>query len=111
MQVPKVSNMTSTRSYAKVANQFIITTEDGEIFQSYDTPIAQKLAGRSYVISSNWNYSRTTSKYFYEWLRSFGFNGVEIDALTKWLKRADFGAELVELVAMPVNIKYVKELA
>lgn len=110
MHTPTVTNMDSPRSGNPVANQFIIETEEGEIFQSYRTPIAEKKAGRTYIISSNWNYSRTTSKYFYQWLRGFGFNGVEIDALTKWLKKADFNSELVELVAMPVNIKYVEEL-
>lgn len=110
MRTPIVTNLESPRSGNPVANQFVIETEDGEIFQSYRTPIAEKKAGRTYIISSNWNYSRTTSKYFYQWLRSFGFNGLEIDLLCKWLKKAEFGSELVELASMPVNITYVEEL-
>lgn len=110
MRTPTVTNLESPRSGNPVANQFVISTDEGEIFQSYQTPIAEKKAGRTYIISSNWNYSRTTSKYFHQWLRSFGFTGVEIDTLKKWLNRADYGSELVELVSMPVNIKYVEEL-
>ena len=113
MQVPKLTNMTSPRSGVAVANQYIIETDDGEVFQSYRTPIAQKHAGRKYTkytISSNYNYSVTTEKYFTQWLRSFGFNDVEIKALKRWLSSAKYGSELVELVAMPVSITYVEEL-
>jgi hypothetical protein len=72
--------------------------------------VIAKKTGFNYVISSDWNYSRTTSKYFYEWLRSYGFNNFEIDTLKKWLNKAKDGDELVELLSTRVNIKYVDEL-
>ena len=78
----KVENMTSS-SGSKVANQFIIHTEEIEIqpiadkicrfdeavyFQSYDSIIARKLftVEHGVIISLDekyWDYSKTTSKY------------------------------------------------
>lgn len=67
----KVQNMTSPRG-TKVANQFIITTDDGEAFQSYNSVIVFRPFGRTgdeatdapiLVDANYWNYSRTTSKY------------------------------------------------
>ena len=49
----------------KVPNQFLITTEHGQYFQSYQTIIAytQHKTGSTYLDKSLWNYSRTTGKY------------------------------------------------
>lgn len=111
MHTPTVTNLESPRSGNPVANQFVITTEDGETFQSYQTPIAKK-SGYLYTISSDWNYSRTTSKYFYQWLRSFGWNGAEIADLTKWLKKSDRkdGDKVAILGPNSVEVKYVEAL-
>lgn len=108
MRTPTVTNMESPRSGNPVANQFIITTEDGETFQSYQTPIAKK-SGYVYTVSSDWNYSRTTSKYFYQWLRSFGWNGSEISDLCKFLKNAKEGDSWTT-PGMAVTVNYVEEL-
>ena len=67
----KVENMTSTKSYAKIANQFIITAdyddggESGKYFQSYQSMIAFRAAGTGTVTldKNKWDYSRTTGKY------------------------------------------------
>ena len=62
----KVENMTSPKSYAKVANQFIITDDNGSVwFQSYNSIIAFRPAGGSSIIldRETWDYSRTTGKY------------------------------------------------
>ena len=73
----KVQNMTSSNGN-KVANQFIITTEeemdslnpelmvDVEYFQSYGSIIVRKEYGPKHNITLDslyWNYSTTTSKY------------------------------------------------
>lgn len=105
----RVTNLNSPRSGSPVANQYEITGDDGTVtFQSYQTPIAQK-NGYNYRISADWNYSRTTAKYFYEWLRGYGWNGAEIEELKKFLKRAKAGEQFV-LPNMAVNIEYVEEL-
>ena len=66
----KVQNMTSSRGN-KVANQFIIYTENGSVFQSYNSIIAKITDSKkddSYYANVEldkkyWNYSNTTGKY------------------------------------------------
>ena len=59
----KVTNMAS-KSGNKVRNQFMIQTEDGTYFQSYDAIIALKKTDGSIVLDERmWDYSRTTGKY------------------------------------------------
>ena len=58
----KVSNMTS-RKGNKVPNQFIIETEQGRAFQSYDSIICAIFNNEVRLDEYYWNYSRTTSKY------------------------------------------------
>ena len=88
----RVTNLTSPRSGEPVANQYEITSDDGatSTFQSYRTVIAKNTSGH-FVISSDWNYSRTTSKYFHQWLRSFGLDGEDIEGVKKFLKKANYG--------------------
>jgi len=107
----KVTQLRSPRTGITVANQFEIVDGNTVYLQSYQTLIAKK-TGYEYTISSNWNYSRTTCKYFTEWLRDYGFNQLEIDTLKKWLRKDSTknGSELVQLLNSNVNIKYVDEL-
>ena len=58
-----VTQMASTRTGKAVANQFIISTPEGIFFQSYNTIVAKKKDGKTYLDQSSWNYSRTTMKY------------------------------------------------
>jgi hypothetical protein len=59
----RVENMTG-KNGNKVPNQFLVRTETGLFFQSYDSMIAQKEQdGRIILDEKYWNYSRTTSKY------------------------------------------------
>lgn len=68
----KVRQMTSNRSGRPVANQFIIITNDGEYFQSYDSVIAFKdNEGNVTLDDYTWDYSRTTSKYRNQFLREY----------------------------------------
>lgn len=65
----KVSNMTSPRTGNPVANQFLIKLSDGAIFQSYETLIAVKYNDGRIKLAEGWgDYSRTTSKYLYQFL-------------------------------------------
>ena len=54
------------------ANQFIIEVNNGVIFQSYDTIIAfyDKRNSKVYV-TQDWDYSNTTRKHFYIFLRDY----------------------------------------
>jgi len=58
----KVKNMTSTRGN-KIANQFLITDNGDEYFQSYKSMIAKRSQGKIYLDEYYWDYSVTTGKY------------------------------------------------
>lgn len=64
MNSMKVQQMIG-KSGKAVANQFIIETEAGQYFQSYQTVIAFKPrnGGPITLDENSWDYSRTTSKY------------------------------------------------
>lgn len=63
--------MNSPRTGNKVANQFIITTEDGTYFQSYSTVIAfEDKSGKITLDKHNWDYSATTLKYLKQFIGS-----------------------------------------
>ena len=67
--IAKVENCKSTRSGKAIANQFIITLQNGiKIFQSYDTIICIKANGETYLDYECWDYSNTTSRYRKEFL-------------------------------------------
>lgn len=66
----RVTNMRSPRTGSKVANQFVIESDDSETFQSYDTTIAIIGYGVAGVTldTSALDYSVTTSKYLYRFI-------------------------------------------
>ena len=53
------------------ANQFVVLFDNGKIFQSYDSIIAIQLFNDKVYLTDKWNYSKTTSKYLYEFLREY----------------------------------------
>ena len=68
-EIAKVENCKSTRSGKPIANQFIITLQNGiKIFQSYESIIAIKANGETYLDYECWDYSNTTSRYRKEFL-------------------------------------------
>jgi hypothetical protein len=62
MQKVTVRNMRG-RTGQSVPNQFIINTNDGEYFQSYQTIIAFKPYGGKIQLAPDYDYSVTTGKY------------------------------------------------
>ena len=58
----KVQNMTSNKGN-KIANQFVIYTDTGSIFQSYNSSIVKIDSGKTYLDKDTWDYSKTTGKY------------------------------------------------
>lgn len=59
----KVRNMEDSRGNT-VPNQFIVDTDQGTYFQSYNTVIAfRERNGQIFLDSNAWDYSTTTSKY------------------------------------------------
>lgn len=65
----KISNMTTSGGNF-APNQFIIETEAGKYFQSYDSVIAfiPKDTGGPIVLGPDWDYSNTTRRYLYQFL-------------------------------------------
>lgn len=58
----RIQNMTG-RSGDPIKNQFIITTDKGKLFQSYDSAIALIEPCGQVHLSKHWDYSTTTGKY------------------------------------------------
>ena len=54
------------------ANQFIIKTKKATYFQSYNSVVC-KLDRKNVILSSNWDYSNTTRKHLYIFLRQNGY--------------------------------------
>lgn len=53
-------------------NQFVVETDKGTYFQSYDTIIAfVPNNSDDIVLSNDWEYSKTTSKHLYIFLRDY----------------------------------------
>jgi hypothetical protein len=105
----RVSNLRSPRSGATVANQYEIEHNGWDYFQSYQTLIAKK-KGYNYVISMDYNYSRTTSKYFYEWLKDWGWTSEQYQDFRKWASKQIGSKSGQTLVLDNCTVKLVQEL-
>lgn len=67
----KVENLINDRGN-KAANQFVIYDDNGNVeFQSYDSLIARVSGNREVILFPNWDYSQTTMKHLYIFLREF----------------------------------------
>ena len=65
-----ISNLTNQKGN-KVANQFVITENGKFIFQSYDSKIAEyDIETRELKIFEGWDYSKTTMKYFKQFIEN-----------------------------------------
>ena len=58
----KTTNMISNKGN-KIVNQFVIYTDNGSIFQSYNSTIVKIDSGKTYLDINKWDYSKTTGKY------------------------------------------------
>ena len=68
----KVFNMESSKGN-KVANQFLITTDEAFYFQSYNSIIAKRTnEGKILLDEKFWDYSTTTGKYRNQFLNDYG---------------------------------------
>lgn len=68
----KILNFISLTSGRAVSNQFIINGGNDYVFQSYMSLIASYNDNtKVLLVSDKWNYSKTTLKYFYQFLREY----------------------------------------
>lgn len=70
-----ITNIKSPRSGKSVPNQFVVEINNCKFFQSYNSVIA-KVNMNGITLSSAWDYSNTTRKYLYEFLRGYGYGGL-----------------------------------
>lgn len=71
----KVQNLTNDRG-TTLANQFVIVANGKTYFQSYETPIAKKMSNGKVILSIDWDYSATTRRSLYTFLRKFCYISV-----------------------------------
>lgn len=85
-----VRNLTSPVSGREVANQFVITTKKGTFFQSYQSIVA-KVDNKGQVwLSYYWDYSNTTLKYLYQFLREQGYSDLSTTKVRAYIKNKTF---------------------
>lgn len=91
----KVRNMTSAKSNRAVANQYVIIDGTNTTFQSYDTTICCIHHASAFIsISNYWDYSVTTSKYFYQFMGENLTNNRPCKKdVTRWLSLGYIPAE------------------
>lgn len=86
----KVYNLEG-KSGRAVANQFVIKDDNRKVFQSYDSTIVEcedNETGCYVMIGRDWDYSRTTIKYFKMFLiNEVGFNDEEVETIKKQLRK------------------------
>ena len=57
-----------------VPNHFIIYTPKATYFQSYQSVVAKIDKKGNLILSENWDYSNTTRKHLYIFLRMYGYD-------------------------------------
>ena len=71
MKNVRISQLINDRKNG-ATNQFVVETDKGKYFQSYDTIIAfVPNNSDDIVLSNDWEYSKTTSKHLYMFLRDY----------------------------------------
>lgn len=67
----RISNLVNDNG-KHAANQFLVEMVEKTYFQSYETIIAVKDNNNGKItLSQDWDYSKTTSKHLYIWLRDY----------------------------------------
>lgn len=86
----KVRNL-ECKSGRAVVNQFVIEDDNRKVFQSYDSTIVEVKWQADFCkvnIGYDWDYSRTTSKYFKIFLMDeVGFTDKEVEQIKKELRK------------------------
>lgn len=88
----KVRNLEGKSGIA-VVNQFVIENGNKKVFQSYDSTIVEVKWHTDFCevnIGHDWDYSRTTTKYFKIFLMDeVGFIDKEVEQIKKELRKGD----------------------
>ena len=85
----KVKNMCSPVSGREVANQFVISGDGKQTFQSYDSMIVEvDLENKTITIGIDYDYSNTTNRYRCAFFRDYTFSELRPLADRKTLEKA-----------------------
>ena len=86
----KVYNLVGNSGRA-VANQFVIKDDNRKVFQSYDSTIVEAEWHSDFCevnVGCDWDYSRTTTKYFKIFLMDeVGLTDEEVETMKKQLRK------------------------
>lgn len=92
----KVRNITNANGNT-VANQFEIVVYNGDFenttfFQSYNSIIAEvrDSDGQVYLDEYYWDYSRTTMRHLYNFLRQWGYDELNSKIVRQYIKDGKF---------------------
>ena len=88
----KVRNITNANGNT-VANQFeIVDVDNATFFQSYNTLIAEVRDSDGQVTLDEyyWDYSRTTMRHLYNFLRQWGYDGLNSKKVRQFIKDGKF---------------------
>ena len=88
----KVRNITNANGNT-VANQFeIVDVDNATFFQSYNTLIAEVRDSDGQVTLDEyyWDYSRTTMRHLYNFLRQWGYVGLNSKIVRQYIKDGKF---------------------
>lgn len=69
-----VQNLTNNHNGRAIANQFVIRTKKSLYFQSYSSVVAKITTKGTLHLSNFWDYSQTTVRNLYIFLRQNGFS-------------------------------------
>lgn len=65
------------RNFNRVANQFVIDTKSAVYFQSYNSVVAKyDYRTERITLGKDWDYSNTTRKHLYQFLRDYAYCNV-----------------------------------
>lgn len=93
MNFVKVRNMESAKGN-NIANQFLIFINRVVYFQSYNTIVAKAdFDGKLTLDNNAENYSRTTSKYLFQFIKEFIYNGANYATLKDFIKKEEYTRE------------------
>lgn len=99
----------------EVKNQFVLENDEQLIFQSYDSIIAvYNKESHEITLGRDWDYSKTTSRYLYEFLDTYFYYNYRLqDELIDMIRKLPNATNKRQLINKAIKngvIKYDKEM-
>ena len=107
-----MKNITRVDNYfTNAKNQFLLVSDKAVTFQSYSTIVAiYDKSKDSLTVNKYWTYSKTTQRYFYQFLDYvFYFSNSQYKELAQSLRQATNKKKIIEKWIKNNTIKYVNK--